>query len=493
MKKALLAILVVTILLIPGLNAVDNNQTIEKKDGFVKMGYEWDGTERVLNPFNGRQPILQFIFSSLLINFKDNFISNVRNTPSEVMTGGIDQSQEDYSGGYVEIYGDKTAAQSFATETYGLLTSINIYVVRDFKLVYSTAHGDSKIIRAKNEPFTRNGDLIVTIKDGLDGSTLMSRRLTPEDIPLRSQRWISISFYSPVEVELNKEYFIEVSQTGGDEKHFYKWYYGNGNCYPNGEAYIKDSGGWESFENDFAFETYGDYTGDEPDGIVDRWAVVVGSRDGPGDDINIKNDAIDVNNLLTSNSWKTNLLIDSNKDEIKQAITTMKEKEDEDDIVLFFFSGHGVIFDYDGDGTGDESLICPWGNEAIRAKELNEMFNGYASQKIIFIFESCHSGGFISGETYNLVKNGRAILTSSKADELSWSSHSLHNSYLPYYLVESLQIKSLDDDMPGELGNREISLEEAYPYIYEKVTKKRPDQHPQFWTGIDEEVGITFY
>ena len=121
-------------------------------------------------------------------------------------------------------------------------------------------------------------------------------------------------------------------------------------------AYIKESTVWEEAANDFAFETYGEYSGNEPDGIVDRWAVVVGTRSKPDDDAApyFENNANDVDELLSANNWTTNLLIDVTKYSVINALLWMRDQEDADDVVLFYFSGHGGSYDSDGDGVVDK-------------------------------------------------------------------------------------------------------------------------------------------
>ena len=476
---------------------------------------------------------------------------DVKPTP---ITGDPDQSQTDTNGGSFKIYGSVAAGQSFSTDKYGLLNEIKINVERDFETVnddstdsdgtetesgnnngFSSSSDNSgfpllrKFSTLENSGFfnflkslftkisnfvqsrtrnngdtssgnggddteggivSRNGNIKITLrKDSIDGDIVTSRSINPEDIPLRSQRWVTFNFGS-LEIELGKKYFIEVSQNGGDKNHFYRWYYGNGDCYSNGEGYVKENGNWESFGNDFAFETYGEEDPNQGDGIVRKWALVIGTGLNSNDNYGIyaKNGASIINTLLSSNGCNTIYLKDADKDTIKQGINTIMEKEDADDIVLFHYAGHGVIRD-----DGYRSSLMPFGGQLIYANELDEMFNNFNSEKNIFIFDCCFSGGFITA-TYNLARNGRLILTSCTAEEESRAVLTEATVALSYYLHKSLQMQSLDDDAQGEKGYREISLDEVYQYVYNSVMNGvTVPQHPQFYNGIDEEVGITNY
>jgi len=485
MRKALLAALIVSFLLIPGFNAVENT-SVEKKDDFVKLGdgcYSDMIDRSMLNLFNGRQTILQFILSSLFMNFRDSFMPRMKHSNPTESNGGIDQSQEDISGGYAEIYGNRWFAQSFVPKTYMQLTGIEIFVEREGLRALSTGINANLL--------DLNSDMIVEIADSLNG-TMIARKNIPGSEISKSMRWLSVDFTDKnVIMELGQEYFIRISQTGGDERHYYKWYYGTGDTYSDGKPYSKESGAdWQELSDDFAFHTLGEYTGDEPDGIVDKWAVVVGTRRTPDqEEIYADEDAVDVDNLLKLNGWKTTLLIDEGAYTIKDAIAVMKENEDADDVVLFYMSGHGGSLDDDLDGIYDESVIFCMYSGSLGARDLDNIFDEFASQKIIFIFDACNSGGFISYK-YNLKQEGRLIMASSAQDEVSYGSHSLKNGYFTYYLVEGLGISGLDDDSSGEPGYREISAEEVYPYVYNKISYK---EHPQFWSGIDGEVGLTEY
>jgi len=486
MRKALLAILVISILLIPGFNA--GNQPVEKKDDFVKLGdvnYYGMIDRSIFNLFNSGQTILQFILSSLLLNFKDNFISNIRNAPSEVMTDDIDQSQEDDSGGYVEIYGSKYYAQSFIPHTYMGLTGIEICVEKKTRSLFSKS-------RNADGWFDNNGPLMISLKESLNGTDIANYIIQPEDVD-RSKVWLR--FYFDEHVELGEEYFFVVHQSGGDDKNYYKWYYGNGDCYEDGDGYSKDTDEWNDFGNDFAFRSYGDYTGDEPDGIADHWAVVIGTRNKPGgDEIYADEDAIAMADMLSNSGWNVDLRIDITAEEVKNALMIMKENEDQDDVVLFFFSGHGAAIDTDGDGIADYNII-DFMNNGLNTEDLNKIFDEFASKTIIFNIDSCFSGGFIT-DTINLKGNGRIILTSSKVNELSWGSNQFKMGYLTHYMVEGMNGPA-DDDKQGEVGYGEVSVQEAFNYAKPKVIswsqKKGHQQTPQMYDGIGKEVWLTSY
>jgi len=487
MKKALLAILVVSVLLIPAFNA--GNPSVEKKDGFVKLG-GMDGTSfsrGIFNVMNGRQTILQFILSSIFTNFKDRFISDI--TPeTQSTTGGVDQSQEDYSGGYVEIYGNRWYAQSFVHQKYGKITGIDIMVEKHTR--------NLGLLKTKGNNLLDNiGSLYLSIRDSLNGSDLASTFISSDDIP-KATVWINFDIRD-IQIEWGKEYYIVVHQLGGDERNYYKWYYGSGDCYSAGDGYSKEGSEWKNFGNDFAFRTYGEYTGDEPDGTVSKYAVVVGTRDDPnGKEIYTDESARAMGDVLSKNGWSVNLLIDISAADARNALLNMREEEDKDDMVLFYFSGHGGYIDLDNDGIPDEYGIIFMGG-VLTTSDLNNIFDGFASDKIVIIIESCFSGGFISNDKINLKQEGRIIITSSKASEVTWASHSLRSGVFNHFFVEGLKGSA---DRDKDVGNQDgiVTAEESFNYAQPRTTAwvKKDDkvtQTPQMYDGIPGDVPLTTY
>jgi hypothetical protein len=107
------------------------------------------------------------------------------------------------------------------------------------------------------------------------------------------------------------------------------------------------------------------------DGQTDYWAVIVGVADYTGTSYDLAytdDDAIDMyNTLLLSDHWQADhimLLLDSEADRagILAAFNWLDSNEDPEDVVLFFFSGHGTYgLDDDGDELdGWDEFICPY-------------------------------------------------------------------------------------------------------------------------------------
>lgn len=70
----------------------------------------------------------------------------------------------------------------------------------------------------------------------------------------------------------------------------------------------------------------------------------------------------------------------------------MRSREGKDDVVLFYFAGHGGSIDWDGDGKVDENSLFFMSGNSIKARDLDSIFNGFESEKIVIIIECCDSG-----------------------------------------------------------------------------------------------------
>ncbi len=245
-----------------------------------------------------------------------------------------------------------------------------------------------------------------------------------------------------------------------------------------------------------------------------RYAVIVGVADYLNDywapDLEYTDDdAWDMREaLIASGGFQAsniNILIDSQatKSGVHSAISTwLDARENANDLVVFFFSGHGgdggylIPHDYNGDLS-----------TAISDSELDGWLDGLESDAVFVAVDSCYSGDFArylggaaeatckcvpapidaplsSREGRSILhigQPGRLILAASAGDESSWEYSALHNGVFSYYLVEALNTPGADTVD----SNGWVSGEEAFSYLAPKVaTYTSGNQHPQ----IDDDV-----
>lgn len=225
---------------------------------------------------------------------------------------------------------------------------------------------------------------------------------------------------------------------------------------------------------------------------VEYWAVIVGVANYQyiEDLYYSDDDARELHEKLTL-IWGEDhikLLVDheATKANIEDAIYSwLAPREDADDVVLFFFSGHG------GDYLGDyyicpyDALLYSYAND-IKDNELAGWLETLESDNRVVVLDTCHSGGFIP----ELSSSNLVIVTSSAADESSWESSELGHGVASYYLLEAFDHSELID------SNRdyEISAEEFWYYVEPKVVtyvaNQGEQQHPELYDGYAGELAL---
>jgi hypothetical protein len=253
-----------------------------------------------------------------------------------------------------------------------------------------------------------------------------------------------------------------------------------------------------------------------PDGQTDYWAVIVGVADYEGTAHDLEytdDDAIDLYNtlLLSDDYWQADhimLLLDSEADRagILTAFDWLDSNEDPDDVVLFFFSGHGT---YDVDDDGDEldgwdEFFCPYDFNNIRDDELDAELDKLGSTSIAVIMDTCFAGGMtkdssvktlpkekvelIDGFVKDIGETGRVVLMACDDDEVSWETGVLENGVFSYYVIEGLEGCA---DAEGN-GDSICSAEETFVYAEPRVVAWPPTtQHPQLYDEYPGELPIT--
>lgn len=174
--------------------------------------------------------------------------------------------------------------------------------------------------------------------------------------------------------------------------------------------------------------------------------------------------------------------------EVKKHLWYRLRKAGRNDTVILFFSGHGsddpnipgafFFLTYEADP------------DYLQATAINmtglEFLQRLDTQRVVLIADTCHAGGFsvqgsrnVRGALNEFVEKfkdseGRVILTSARADQISLEKSDIGNGVFTYYLIKGLK---------GEAdGNKDgvVSLREAYEYVYEKTKNETKGiQHPQ--------------
>lgn len=184
------------------------------------------------------------------------------------------------------------------------------------------------------------------------------------------------------------------------------------------------------------------------------------------------------------------LLKNPQRQEMEDAIYRLFSNRQKDDLLLFYFSGHGVKDEsgklYLSTRTTRKDngrLVKP---SAVAASFLHESINESRSQRQVIILDCCFSGAIAQGMTIKddgtvniqeqLGGKGRAILTSSTSTQYSFEQEGSELSIYTRYLVEGIEKGAADQD-----GDGWICVDELHEYASGKVRETAPAMTPKFY------------
>ncbi len=187
---------------------------------------------------------------------------------------------------------------------------------------------------------------------------------------------------------------------------------------------------------------------------------------------------------------------DATRENILKKMREYFLRADENDVVLFYFSGHGLEgcflpVDYDGY------------NNKLRHEEIMQILKQSKAKHKLCIADACHSGTLSFGngalaakgpapvslqryyQAFEDTNGGVALLMSSKAEELSLEDHGLRQGVFTYYVLQGL--KGAADANNDYL----VTIKELYKYVYTKVREYTANVQTPVLTGdYDEEMPV---
>jgi hypothetical protein len=204
------------------------------------------------------------------------------------------------------------------------------------------------------------------------------------------------------------------------------------------------------------------------------WAVIVGVSDYQylNDLSYCDDDARELSQEL-SPVWgedHVRVLIDSQatRANILSSIAWLADNAGSIDTVFFSFTGHGTDY-LNGYFCPYDALLTSVSND-ISSSQLASAFWSVAAEKTVIMLDICHAAKFED----SLSQDGRVLLMSSRANELSWESPGLGNGVFGYYVIRAL--RNFDDADAN--GDYELSAEEIIQYAAPLTTQFEHDQHP---------------
>lgn len=211
------------------------------------------------------------------------------------------------------------------------------------------------------------------------------------------------------------------------------------------------------------------------------YMISVGIADYPGTEDDLYLPAEDAKAVAalyeTCEMAQTVLLLDSlaTTSRIIAEAESLFSKAGEDDVIIFFFSGHGTtgsFFAYDGNLTYDD---------------IRKVFaSSKASGKIIFA-DACRSGAMRQGGHTGRRNAGSDVMLffSSRDNEYSIERKSMKNGFFTTCLLKSLK-GGADKNKDGTVTAKELFLG-----VREGVVKLSKDkQHPVMWGNFSDDMPV---
>lgn len=182
------------------------------------------------------------------------------------------------------------------------------------------------------------------------------------------------------------------------------------------------------------------------------------------------------------------VLKNPHRQEMESAIEKLFSNRQKDDLVLLYFSGHGIK---DDSGRlfltnhltrkNDKGELIK--TSAVAASMVHDVMENSRSRRQVIVLDCCFSGAFVEGMrakdddgldiNNQLGGEGRAVLTSSTATQYSFEQKGSDLSIYTHFIVEGIEKGTADIDKDGV-----ITVDELHEYARNKVQEIAPTMKP---------------
>jgi multiple sugar transport system substrate-binding protein len=172
---------------------------------------------------------------------------------------------------------------------------------------------------------------------------------------------------------------------------------------------------------------------------------------------------------------------------VVEAIDEFFDQRKPDDLLVVYFSGHGVRDEFGSLFLAVRNTIrSRLRSTAIRTDYIRESMDQSRSKRQVLILDCCNSGAFpqgtkaetggVMGLTRAFQGYGRFVLTASDATQFAWEGNQVigetDNSLFTHFLVKGMEGEADRD------GDGKITVDELYDYAFDQVSRVTPKQTP---------------
>jgi len=200
-------------------------------------------------------------------------------------------------------------------------------------------------------------------------------------------------------------------------------------------------------------------------GVRCRWAVLVGvthyQDEGIGDLRVCASDVSAVHDLLiaqpdnTYDRQRTRLLVDEGGDDLPTrskiigAVTALAQSAEAEDLLMFYFSGHGIEVNGEAYLLPRDAEYAALANTSVPVALVKQLVIGSDAHIKVMVLDACHSGARIGKAapimTEDFIRRvfeeaeGMVTLSSCRQQQVSWEWQEQNRSVFTYYLLEGLE------------------------------------------------------
>lgn len=216
------------------------------------------------------------------------------------------------------------------------------------------------------------------------------------------------------------------------------------------------------------------------------YVVSVGVSDYPGTQNDLKltvNDAKTIKWVYDKNKKAETVLLtntQATKNNVIYQLNKLFSKATTNDIVLFYFSGHG----YPGGFVG-------YNNDRITYRDIKDVFAKCKSKNKMIFADACFSGKFRESSNYTYSSSytpadlNVLLFLSSRSNETSIERRGMDNGFFTTYLQKALRGNA---DVNRD---RKITAKELYNFVSDGVVKlSNGKQHPVMWGKFNDSMPV---
>jgi len=237
--------------------------------------------------------------------------------------------------------------------------------------------------------------------------------------------------------------------------------------------------------------------------MTEKYALIIGNTEyidpglaqliAPGKDVEDFAHVLKDHDLCSFDDVK--VLLNQVSSSIIEAIDEFFDQKKSDDLLVLYFSGHGVRDELGSLYLASKNTIrTRLRSTAIKSDYIREAMDQSRSKRQVVILDCCNSGAFpqgtkaevggVMGMAKALQGYGRFVLTASDATQFAWEGNQVigetDNSLFTHFLVKGLEGEADKD------GDGKISVDELYDFAFDQISKITPKQTPTKSTSKQE-------